>query len=361
MARVARPSAGTGPTGEPATICRRARTSRRAREARTATLPDRATTAPTTEVNVGKEAPRLDRHSDAVRPQAGPDREAPLRGERPAPQRGQDPRRQGASGSPQPASPTRREQALLEALSALDRAAKAGAIHPNQAARRKSRLTLKINAALGGEQVQAAAKVTKSTGAARRREGRQGPHRGRQGRQGQGRPDGRRQGPRGAVEDRSRRGRRGRRQGDVEAAGRPKAAAKAPARAKARRRKAPAKARAKAAGQGAAKAAPKAEQARHGRDAGQGRRPKADRGEGRSEGDPRQPRLTHPDAPVRPGRSDVGADGRGARARTRRCTARAASTVSACAVWPVTPSGGRRQAPGPRPPQASGSARVERA
>ena len=42
--------------------------------------------------------------------------------------------------------------ALAEALSALDRAAKVGAIHPNAAARRKSRLTLKVNAALGGEQ-----------------------------------------------------------------------------------------------------------------------------------------------------------------------------------------------------------------
>ena len=58
------------------------------------------------------------------------------------------------------------EQALLEALSALDRAAKTGAIHPNQASRRKSRLTIKINAALGGEHVQGSAKVTKSTGAA---------------------------------------------------------------------------------------------------------------------------------------------------------------------------------------------------
>jgi ribosomal protein S20 len=42
------------------------------------------------------------------------------------------------------------QQALAEALSALDRAAKAGAIHPNAAARRKSRLTLKVNAAVGG-------------------------------------------------------------------------------------------------------------------------------------------------------------------------------------------------------------------
>ena len=53
--------------------------------------------------------------------------------------------------------------ALLEALSALDRAAKAGAIHPNAAARRKSRLTRKVNAALGGAQVQTSGHVTKQT------------------------------------------------------------------------------------------------------------------------------------------------------------------------------------------------------
>jgi small subunit ribosomal protein S20 len=40
--------------------------------------------------------------------------------------------------------------ALAEAHAALDRAAKTGAIHPNAAARRKSRLTLKFNAATGG-------------------------------------------------------------------------------------------------------------------------------------------------------------------------------------------------------------------
>jgi ribosomal protein S20 len=52
--------------------------------------------------------------------------------------------------------------ALAEAHSALDRAAKAGAIHPNAAARRKSRLTLKFNAATGGAHLQAA-RVTKTT------------------------------------------------------------------------------------------------------------------------------------------------------------------------------------------------------
>ena len=56
--------------------------------------------------------------------------------------------------------------ALAEALSALDRAAKAGAIHPNAAARRKSRLTRKVNAALGGASVQTSARVTKQTGKA---------------------------------------------------------------------------------------------------------------------------------------------------------------------------------------------------
>jgi DNA-binding protein HU-beta len=56
--------------------------------------------------------------------------------------------------------------ALTEALSALDRAAKAGAIHPNAAARRKSRLTRKVNAALGGASVQTSARVTKQTGKA---------------------------------------------------------------------------------------------------------------------------------------------------------------------------------------------------
>jgi small subunit ribosomal protein S20 len=40
--------------------------------------------------------------------------------------------------------------ALAEAASALDRAAKVGAIHPNAAARRKSRLMRKANAAMGG-------------------------------------------------------------------------------------------------------------------------------------------------------------------------------------------------------------------
>ena len=56
--------------------------------------------------------------------------------------------------------------ALLEALSALDRAAKAGAIHPNAAARRKSRLTIKVNAAMGGSAQQAGGRVVKTTGKA---------------------------------------------------------------------------------------------------------------------------------------------------------------------------------------------------
>src|SRR4029079_17077315 len=56
--------------------------------------------------------------------------------------------------------------ALAEALSALDRAAKVGAIHPNAAARRKSRLTRKVNDALGGAQVTTGGRVVKTTGKA---------------------------------------------------------------------------------------------------------------------------------------------------------------------------------------------------
>jgi len=55
---------------------------------------------------------------------------------------------------------------LAEAFSALDKAAKIGAIHPNAAARRKSRLAMKVGAALGGAAVQAGAKATKTTGTA---------------------------------------------------------------------------------------------------------------------------------------------------------------------------------------------------
>ena len=59
--------------------------------------------------------------------------------------------------------------ALVAALSALDRAAKVGAIHPNAAARRKSRLVRKVNAELGGATVQGAhvAKQTSKAQAAK--------------------------------------------------------------------------------------------------------------------------------------------------------------------------------------------------
>jgi ribosomal protein S20 len=48
--------------------------------------------------------------------------------------------------------------AVQNAVSALDRAAKIGAIHRNSADRRKSRLMLKVNAALGGQGIAAPAK-----------------------------------------------------------------------------------------------------------------------------------------------------------------------------------------------------------
>ncbi len=55
------------------------------------------------------------------------------------------------------------QTALIEAVSALDKAAKVGAIHPNAAARRKSRLMLKINAALGGEATISSGKAARQT------------------------------------------------------------------------------------------------------------------------------------------------------------------------------------------------------
>jgi len=54
-------------------------------------------------------------------------------------------------------------KALADAHAALDRAAKTGAIHANAAARRKSRLTLKFNAATGGVAVQTSGRVVKTT------------------------------------------------------------------------------------------------------------------------------------------------------------------------------------------------------
>ncbi|HZM73225.1 MAG TPA: 30S ribosomal protein S20 [Candidatus Polarisedimenticolia bacterium] len=56
-------------------------------------------------------------------------------------------------------------QALALAESALDRAAKSGAIHKNAAARRKSRLALKMNAAVGGELL-ATSHIAKTVGKA---------------------------------------------------------------------------------------------------------------------------------------------------------------------------------------------------
>jgi len=61
------------------------------------------------------------------------------------------------------ADPEAAAVALADAHAALDRAAKVGAIHPNAAARRKSRLTLKFNAATGGAAVQTSGRVVKTT------------------------------------------------------------------------------------------------------------------------------------------------------------------------------------------------------
>lgn len=57
------------------------------------------------------------------------------------------------------------QAALIQAISALDVAAKVGAIHPNAAARRKSRLVRKVNAAVGGTTA-ASSHVAKTIGKA---------------------------------------------------------------------------------------------------------------------------------------------------------------------------------------------------
>jgi small subunit ribosomal protein S20 len=54
--------------------------------------------------------------------------------------------------------------AVAEAASALDRAAKVGAIHPNSAARRKSRLMRRANAALGGQALITTSKPQRQVG-----------------------------------------------------------------------------------------------------------------------------------------------------------------------------------------------------
>ncbi len=58
------------------------------------------------------------------------------------------------------------QAAVGRAVSALDRAAKIGAIHQNAADRRKSRLMLKVNAVLGGQAVAAPAHQARTTGKA---------------------------------------------------------------------------------------------------------------------------------------------------------------------------------------------------
>jgi trimeric autotransporter adhesin len=60
-------------------------------------------------------------------------------------------------------SPDAVREAVERAVSALDRAAKIGAIHRNAADRRKSRLMLKINAALGGDGLVGATKSARQT------------------------------------------------------------------------------------------------------------------------------------------------------------------------------------------------------
>ena len=71
-----------------------------------------------------------------------------------------------ANGAPTGAQSAELQTAVQRAVSALDLAAKSGAIHRNAADRRKSRLMRTVNAALGGAGLSAPAKVARSTGKA---------------------------------------------------------------------------------------------------------------------------------------------------------------------------------------------------
>ena len=231
------------------------------------------------------------------------------------------------------------EAALAEALSALDRAAKVGAIHPNAAARRKSRLTRKINAALGGEHVQSGGRVVKTTGKAAAAK---------------------------AAKARIAAGKAGKAKGAQTAAGKARAALSKTARAEAAAAKAAAEASATTAAVApAAKAATtKATDEAHEGDRDQGDRDQGrseeghDSGhQGRTEGDRQggaqgeeghdqgiaQASRRTDDAPVRPGRFNSGALEPGAAVgRTSRRPAPASST-------PPPASGGRRRTAPRRP------------
>ena len=112
---------------------------------------------------LGQDAPYLDGCPNAVGSEARPSGRAPARHPSAAAQRREDLRRQRPERRDPEADPQVAAAALASAHAALDRAAKAGAIHPNAAARRKSRLTLKFNAATGGAAVQTSSHVSKTT------------------------------------------------------------------------------------------------------------------------------------------------------------------------------------------------------
>ena len=71
-----------------------------------------------------------------------------------------------ASEAQSGASNAELQDAVQRAVSALDLAAKSGAIHRNAANRRKSRLMNKVNAALGGGGMSAPSKMSRQTGKA---------------------------------------------------------------------------------------------------------------------------------------------------------------------------------------------------
>ena len=71
-----------------------------------------------------------------------------------------------ALGEARGGEPEAAQAAVVDAVAALDKAVKAGALHRNAAARRKSRLMRKVNAALEGATIVSTARTGRTTGKA---------------------------------------------------------------------------------------------------------------------------------------------------------------------------------------------------
>ena len=148
-----------GPARACATILIRARRSSRA------ACPS---TIITVEVRpLGQDAPHLDGRSYAVRTQEGPSGPESPRGPAASPNRREDVRREGSERCRPARRIDDRPRGRAGRGPQRTRSRRQGRCHPpERAARRKSRLTRKVNAALGGAHVTTGGRVVKTTGKA---------------------------------------------------------------------------------------------------------------------------------------------------------------------------------------------------